>query len=168
MARMRYPRSPASICTCLSLWLAGGCISDHTVESDVPAAPGIVQPETNGMTQFTATEACGRIKEARAAVATKLGCDDPADRCPDYLRLAGSVPCDQYVASTVDACEQVIEKYVSCSDFSTKPCVVTPIAGSCKKPVAPEAGGAPRDSGKTLKDGGAERDGSADAKKPDG
>jgi hypothetical protein len=130
----------------LALGLSSGCISDHTVEADVRAAPGLVQPGASGGNKLATADACERLTSARAAAATKLGCDDPADQCPGYLRVAGSVPCDEVVASSVEACQALIEKYASCRDFNAKPCSVTAVSESCKTPAAPEAGTPVRDS----------------------
>jgi len=170
--------------TCLLLWSVSGCVSDHTVEADVQANRGIVQPGEGGGTKLAAADACGRIKSARTAAATKLGCDDPGDVCPNYLLVAGSVPCAEYAEGSVDACVAVIERYKSCNDLSAKACVVTPVSASCAKPAAPDAGGEPRDSGGTPKEAapeggggrdsaggrgeGGTRDGSTDAGAPDG
>jgi hypothetical protein len=154
--------------TCLSLWLASGCISDHTVEADVPSPTGVVQPGGNGGTELPAAEACERMKSARAVVATKLGCDDPSDACPRYLFVAGSMPCALYLESSVDACVAVIDGYSSCEDFSVKACVATPVSASCVKPGAPEGGGGSRDSAGTPKEAGTRRDGATDAESADG
>jgi len=129
--------------TCLGLWLVSGCVSDHTVEADVPSSPGAVQPGGATGDKVAAADACLRIKNARAKAAASLGCDDPGDQCPEYLYVAGSTPCDQYTGSSLDACEAVIGKYESCDDFSTRPCIVTAVAGSCRVPTPPKV----RDAG---------------------
>ena len=165
---MRPPRSPAARVTVVSTWLMVGCISDHTVEADVPAPNGIVQPDGSGGTELAAAEACGRIKNARAAAATKLGCDDPGDVCPQYLFVAGSMPCAEFTAGSVDACVAVIESYGSCADLSDRACVVTPVAGSCRKPAAPDGGSRRRDSGTATKDAAGQRDAEKDAEKSAG
>lgn len=153
MERMRQSRFRSSRMTHLALWLVSGCVTDHTVENDVPAAPGLVQPEASGVGALGSAEACSRIGSARGATSAKLGCDMPAVDCPAYLFPAGSLPCDEYYAGSVEACEAVIAKYDTCADFSTKACVVTPIAGSCRKPVIPEAGSPARDSAVPSRDG---------------
>jgi hypothetical protein len=128
-------------------WLATGCISDHALENDVPASPGIVQPDGSSGAKLAAAEACQRIKTARASAATKLGCDDRGDQCPGFLFIAGSMPCAEYTEGSVDACVAVIAGYASCKDFSEKACVVTPVGASCTKPAAPEGGSKRHDSG---------------------
>jgi hypothetical protein len=176
---MRYPRFPAFVVTCVAL--VAGCVSDHTIESDVPASAGIVQPGGNGGAKLTAAVACERITGARSTAAKKLGCDDPKDECPRYLFVAGSMPCAEYSGDSVDACVSVIEGYRACKDFSEKGCVATPVEASCRAPAAPDAGGGMRDSGGLGKDAGRTRDsggpateagghgdGSADADRPDG
>lgn len=179
MTTMRYSRFHAYRAMCLVAWFASGCVSDHTVEADVPARPGIVQPDGGGAAKLTAAVACERIKSARASTATKLGCDEPTDECPKYLFVAGTTPCAEYVGGSVAACVAVIERYAACKDFSEKACVVAPVAGTCRPPATPDAGSGTHDSGGARKDAGgakrdgakgdgAKRDGAADADKPDG
>lgn len=146
MTRMRPFRSSSSREACLSLWLVTGCISDPAVEADVPASQGITQPDGSGGAKLTAAEACDRITNARAAAATKLGCDDPGDECPKYLFVAGAAPCTQYDEGSVDACVDVIERYGACKDFSEKACVATPVAGSCRSLPLPDGGRARGDA----------------------
>lgn len=144
----RMPRSRLAPCrtACVVVWLVTGCISDPAVEADVPASPGVVQPEAAAGDPVAVVGACQRIKDARAAAAKRLGCDDPGDECPGYLDLAGARPCELYAGGSLDACEAVFEKYASCADFSAHPCVVTPIAQSCH-PAPPPAAMDAGDSG---------------------
>ena len=142
MARSSASRASA----CAVLFVVAACVSDHTVEDDVVPKPGAVQPEGGASPNVRAATACEKIKNARSAAATKLGCDAPKDECPALLFLAGSTPCDEYVGGSIDACAAKISSYVTCTDFDTKPCVVTPIAASCHAPAAPEAA-PPHDGG---------------------
>jgi len=129
------------------LSLAPACVSDPTVQNDVVPRPGATQPDGSSAPNLGAAAACDKIKTARSAAATKLGCDAPKGECPGLLLVAGSVPCDEYTGGSVGACESMIQSYATCSDFDTKPCVVTPVEGSCHTPVAPEAGPPPSDAG---------------------
>jgi hypothetical protein len=147
MTKMRHSRFPARRTACLSLWLVAGCISDPAVEADVPASQGITQPDGGGGAKLTAAEACDRMTSARAAAAKKLGCDDPGDRCPRYLFVAGAAPCTEYTEGSVDACVAVIDSYDACKDFSERACVATPVAGSCRPLPVPDGGRARLDSG---------------------
>lgn len=135
----------------MALLVPPACVSDHAVEDDVVPSPGAVQPDGGSLANVAAAVACDRLKSARSGAATKLGCDTPKDECPGLLLLAGSTPCDEYTGGSVSACEGWIGGYEKCSDFSTKPCVVTPVSGSCHAPAVPDA--APvHDAGATPKD----------------
>jgi hypothetical protein len=153
MATMAWsgPRRGA-ICSALAL---AACVSEHTVEDDVRPAPGAVQPDGGGGASVPVAAACERLVTARSDTASKLGCDLPKADCPGYLLVAGSVPCDEFTGGSVGACEARISAYEKCADFSAKPCVVTPVQASCKKPLVPEAG--PKDAGAPpkAKDAGA-------------
>lgn len=125
--------------------VVAACVSDHAVENDVRASPGLVQPDGSSGASVTADVACEKIAKARAAAADKLGCDAPSDVCPSYLFVGGSIPCGEFVGGSIDACVAWIGAYERCSDFGAKPCVVTPVGSSCREPQVPEGGGAERD-----------------------
>lgn len=138
-----------------ALLVAEGCVSDHTVEDTVTPSIGATQPDGGSSGPVGAPAACDRIKSARSAARAKLGCDAPKDECPNLLLLAGSIPCDDFTGGSIAACEAAIGAYGKCSDFDTKPCVVTPVSTSCHAPAAPEAGAHPSgDGGVKPSDGG--------------
>lgn len=144
--------------TTASLLGLSSCVSDPAVEDTVASKPGLIQPDGSSGSPLSAAAACEKLKVARSQAADKLGCDAPADECPRYLYLAGSIPCDEYTEGSVNACVAAIGTYETCSDFSAKPCAVTAIGSSCKNPVPPDAGASKRD-GATVKpkDGGIPR-----------
>jgi len=112
----------------VALILTEGCVSDHTLEDNVIPSVGATQPDGGASGAVAAAAACDRMKTARSGAATKLGCDAPKDECPALLLLAGSVVCDEFTGGSIAACEAAIGRYGKCSDFDTKPCVVTPIS----------------------------------------
>jgi hypothetical protein len=118
------------------------CVSDPSVENDVPARSGAHQPGVTGQGTLPAVEACNQLVQAEQAGREKLRCKAPADKplCPLHLAVAGALPCDSYEQSTVSACVAEIGQYAACDDFDTKPCIVTAVASSCHAPVAREAG----------------------------
>jgi hypothetical protein len=147
---MPYPRPGLLAATCLAMLNA--CVSDHDVEDYVPASTGLVQPDGKAGGAIAAAEACERLKTARSSAAAKLGCDDPNDSCPSYLLVLGSIACSEFEEGPVAACEAVIDRYERCSDFDTKPCVVTPSAPSCVEAAPPDAAKAPKDAGTSTVD----------------
>ncbi len=139
----------------VALLVVEGCVSDHALEDDVEPSVGVIQPEGGSSEPVAASAACERIESARSGAAAKLGCDTPEDSCPALLLLAGSIPCDDFTGGSIAACEAAIGAYRKCSDFDTKPCVVTPVSTSCHAPAAPDAAAHPsRDGGTKPKDGG--------------
>src|SRR5689334_18596221 len=140
MTTMSLARLAVCLVGCAALPGVSACVSDPPVEDTVPSQPGLTQPDGAAGAALTAAVACEKLKTARKGAADKLGCDAPADQCPNFLFLGGSVPCDQYAEGSVNACVAAIGDYRACSDFSDKPCAVSAVRSSCKKPVPPEAG----------------------------
>ncbi|HEX7669472.1 MAG TPA: hypothetical protein VF395_07815 [Polyangiaceae bacterium] len=138
-----------TVCLASAIFVAPACVSDPSVEDDVPARSGAHQPAASGDDPVPAAAACERVLVAEKAARDSLDCKPrtPAPTCPIYLSIAGTRPCDSYEGSTVSVCEAEIAKYTTCSDFDTRPCVVTAVASTCHAPAVPEAG--PRgDAGK--------------------
>jgi hypothetical protein len=159
--------------------LAGGCATDPTVEDDVPPAAGAVQPASTDTATIGVQKACDDLTEAQAAARERLGCSDPdaGPSCEILLSVAGSLPCDRVRADTVEACVGVISGYTSCQQFTTRACIVTVEADSCRTPVPPvpgevDSGGGGVDAGYGgaggSAGGGTGGTGGADASSPPG
>lgn len=127
----------------LGFWLAAGCVSDPVVEDDVPAPEGAVQPESTSSRVVSAIEACDTLMAAEDETRQRLACALPDARpdCPAYLRVAGALPCDDVREDTVEACVAIVGGYTACSDFDTRPCIVTVEEASCREPAPPATGG---------------------------
>jgi hypothetical protein len=135
------PGLPKLIVVGLSCVVVSACVSDPTVENDVPARSGAHQPGVTPGSVLSAKDACDQVLSAEKSARDQLSCAarTPAPVCPSYLAVAGAMPCDSYEETTVTACVAAIGKYTSCDDFDTKPCIVTAIA--CHAPAGvPEAG----------------------------
>lgn len=144
------PGLPKLMVVGLSCGVLSACVSDPTVENDVPARSGAHQPGVTGESAISAKDACDQVLSAEQSARDKLSCAarTPASVCPSYLAVAGSMPCDSYEESTVTACVTAIGEYTSCDDFDTKPCIVTAI--TCHPPAGvPEAGTRKPDAGHT-------------------
>ena len=158
MARLRL-RLPPPMALALGLSCAAptACVSDPNIENDVPAEPGAKQPSADGGATLNFGAACSELADAEKAERSKLGCKVVTRACPAYVAVAGALPCDLYVESTVAACVAAIRHYGACSDFDTKPCVVTAVASSCHAPVVTDAGSDasnPHPDGSTPTDSG--------------
>lgn len=117
------------------------CVSDPKVEDYAPPSAGAHQPSGDGVATLSVAEACTRLVNAETTTRQKLACTaSPSPQCPAHLAVAGALPCGLYDASTVTACVSEIGKYAACSDFDTKPCIVTAVVSSCHAPPRAEAG----------------------------
>ncbi|MGZ6096477.1 MAG: hypothetical protein ACXWUG_30825, partial [Polyangiales bacterium] len=73
-------------------------------------------------------QACARIVAAMKASAEYLSCKlDPDPKCPDLVdtaeaKLGGAPACYRYDDGVVSNCEHRIQSYVTCDDFTNKPC----------------------------------------------
>jgi hypothetical protein len=156
-----------------------GCVTDPEVEDDVIPPTGATQPAGGGVT-VTAEAACQALAEAETTARDRLGCEERTISCPGHVYLAGATPCAEYDEASVEACTDAMAGYRACSDFGTRPCIVTLVADSCTPPALPDAGpgdaeaGAP-DAGPEGGDGGGGPDGGdggapegGDASLPDG
>jgi hypothetical protein len=110
---------------------AGGCEASSDSEPLVPSKQGTAQPAGDGEA-ISESEACERIREARANVSEDLDCQDRRLACPESIRPAGADPCERYLydEGSVDACVKIIEDYASCDDFDRTPCLVTALVQS--------------------------------------
>jgi hypothetical protein len=135
------PGLPKLLAVGLSCAGISACVTDPSVENDVPARRGAYQPGATGGSSLAAKDACDQVVSAEKSARDKLSCaaKTPAPACPSYLSVAGAMPCDSYEESTVTACVAAIGAYTSCDDFDTKPCIVTAV--TCHPPAGvPEAG----------------------------
>lgn len=129
------------VAVALSSVATTACVSDPKVEDYAPPSAGAHQPSGDGVATLSATEACTQLVSAETASRAKLACTaSPSEQCPAHLAVAGALPCGLYDASTVAACVSEIGKYAACSDFDTKPCIVTAVVSSCHAPPRAEGG----------------------------
>jgi hypothetical protein len=113
--------------------LASGCVSDPTVEDEVPPTVGALETDAGTGGHVGAADACQKLVEALTASRTRLGCSaaKPEPVCPSYVAVGGALPCDELYESSLDACVSKIGKYASCDDFDRTPCVVAVVTASC-------------------------------------
>jgi hypothetical protein len=123
-------------CVLRALWLGAfaiiavaGCTSANDSESEVPAQPGAVQPETSGK-PVAEDAACSQLTEAEAKARSGLKCDSVKRSCPDYIRPAAGEGCFDYDQGSISACIKLFDSFGSCDDFDAHPCLVTAVPAS--------------------------------------
>lgn len=171
-------RFPQRVHTNRRLWSRVLCVSSTVVAVAVacsdevgtgdnqPAPPGAIQPDASGGV-LNEAEACQMLLAAiqDRASTPPLDCDVSELTCPELIRTAGSQACLQFDEGSVTACVGVVESYELCTDFETKPCIVTALPGTmsagCTPPMpdaGADTGGGPDASG----DGSVGMDGSTE------
>jgi len=142
---------------------AGSCTGNEADQPVLPARPGAFQPPGGGA-PISEDEACQRLTAAQEGSRRRLTCQElehPA--CPYYVRPAGT-GCWTYDEKSVEACEDFVSGYTSCSDFDDRPCVLTALPApelSCpERGAGGEGGGGAAGHGGSAGEGGA-RDGGA-------
>lgn len=135
----RSSRLPAAALA--SATIVAGCVQDYAVEDEVLPPRGAFQPREGGAETVDRATACEALATAEDDARQRLHCDttDHAP-CPQYLSVAGALPCSELKAASVDACVAEIGDYSRCSDFDDHPCIVTVVTDSCVAPARSEAG----------------------------
>ena len=122
---------------------SGGSCSSRDEATPVPASPGAQQAPGGGKT-LGEDEACQRIRDAEEAVRKRLNCEAlNRAACPYYVRPAGT-GCWTFDEASVSHCEEAINGYELCSDFTQTPCIITAKpadATSCPPPPGSGEGG---------------------------
>jgi len=104
--------------------VSGSSCSSREEGEKVPAAPGGQQPAGGGK-QLSEDEACTRLRSAEESARKHLNCE-PLQRaeCPYYVRPAGT-GCWTYDEVALEHCEDALDDYQFCSDFTSMPCFLT-------------------------------------------
>jgi hypothetical protein len=138
-----YPQASRFGVTALGLVLLGACVSDPDIEDSIPPPVGLIQPESTEAATVSVDEACASLVAVEAEVRGRLGCapSAPPPTCPEYLWVAGALPCERVRADTVAACTAHVQAFSDCSAFDTRRCVVTVDVDSCVAPRLPGTGG---------------------------
>jgi hypothetical protein len=145
------------------LLLGTACVSDPKVQDESTSTTGMRQANSDGGSTIGADEACKELVTAAETARTRLGCDAPKTppTCPAYVSVGGSLPCKEYLKSTVQECAATMAAYASCDEFDVHPCVAAAVTSSCGHVAVPDAG-----PDGAVKGGGKEA-GSPDATSPD-
>jgi hypothetical protein len=133
----------SGLCALLALVVAAGsCTGKDADQPVIPARPGAYQPPGGG-DPVSEDEACQRLVAAEEAARRRMQCQ-PLDHpeCPFYVRPAGT-GCWRYDSETVERCEDFVNDYTACADFTDRPCVLTaiPAPDSMCPPLGAGAGG---------------------------
>jgi hypothetical protein len=117
----------SGLCALLVLVVAAGsCTGKEADQPIIPARPGAYQPPGGG-DPISEDAACQRLVAAEEAARRRMQCQ-PLDHpeCPFYVRPAGT-GCWRYDSETVERCEDFVQDYTACADFTDRPCVLTAI-----------------------------------------